>query len=299
MRFPPTLGPGARVALVAPAGPLRAPDELSASIANAESLGWEAVPGLHALRRHGYLAGSDDERLTDLNEALQDDGIDGIWCVRGGYGSMRLLAGADYEAMRRRPRAMIGFSDITALHTAFGRHSDVVTFHGPTARGALTDLSRDSLVRAVTRHADPCGAAPEARTLRAGRAEGRLVAGNLALLAALAGTPYAPRYENAILVIEDVGERIFRIDRMLRQLALSGALSGIAGIAFGQFTESGEPADAPADALDEVLQEAADAAGVPAIAGIPCGHVADQWTIPVGARAELDADRRELHVVMP
>jgi muramoyltetrapeptide carboxypeptidase len=296
MRFPPALGPGARVALVAPAGPLRGPDELAASIANAESLGWDAVPGLHALRRNGYLAGSDDERLLDLNDALQDDRIDGVWCVRGGYGAMRLLAGVDYDAMRRRPKTLLGFSDITALHTAFGAHSGVVTFHGPTARTELTALSRDSLVRAVTRRVDSCGVASEARTLRGGRAEGTIVAGNLALLAAVAGTPYAPRYDGAILVLEDVGERIFRIDRMLRQLALSGALSKLAGIAFGQFTEGGEPADSPADALDVVLQEAADLAGVPAIAGIPCGHVDDQWTFPIGARAELDADRCELHV---
>ena len=240
MRFPPALGPGARIALVAPAGPLHGPDELSASIANAESLGWEAVPGMHALRRSGYLAGSDDERLLDLNDALQDDRIDGIWCVRGGYGAMRLLDGVDYEAMRRRPKTLIGYSDITALHTAFGTHSGVVTFHGPTARTELTTLSRDSLVRAVAAHVDPCGVASEARTLRGGRAAGPIVAGNLALLAALAGTPYAPRYDGAILVMEDVGERTFRVDRMLRQLALSGALSGIAGIAFGQFTESGE-----------------------------------------------------------
>ena len=299
MRFPPALGPGARVALIAPAGPLRGPDELASSIANVESLGWEAIPGPHALRRTGYLAGSDGERLLDLNDALQNDRVDGIWCMRGGYGAMRLLAGVDYDAMRRRPKAMIGFSDITALHTAFGTHSDVVTFHGPTARGELTELSRESLVRAVAQQVDSCGTAREARTLRSGRAVGRLVAGNLALLAALAGTPYAPRYDDAILVIEDVGERIFRVDRMLRQLALSGALSALAGIAFGQFTESGEPPDAAPDALDAVLAEAADAAGVPAVAGIPCGHVADQWTFPVGARAALDADRRELHILQP
>jgi muramoyltetrapeptide carboxypeptidase len=299
MRFPPALGPGARVALVAPAGPLRGPDELASSIANVESLGWEAAPGLHVLRRDGYLAGSDDERLLDLNDALQDDRVDGIWCVRGGYGAMRLLAGVDYDAMRHRPKTFLGFSDITALHAAFGRHSGVVTFHGPTARSELTTLSRDSLVRAVTHGADSCGVANEARTLRGGRAEGPIVAGNLALLAALAGTPYAPRYDGAILVMEDVGERTFRIDRMLRQLVLCGALAGLAGIAFGQFTEGGEPPDASADALDTVLQEAADLAGVPAIAGIPCGHVADQWTFPLGARAELDADRRELHVVLP
>jgi muramoyltetrapeptide carboxypeptidase len=124
------------------------------------------------------------------------------------------------------------------------------------------------------------------------------VGGNLALLAALAGTPYEPSYDDAILVIEDVGEATYRIDRMLRQLALSGSLEGVAGIAFGQFTE-GTPEDDPNScALDIILQEAADLAGVPAIAGIPLGHVDDQWTLPLGARAELDADRRELHVLL-
>lgn len=298
MRLPPPLAPGARVALVAPAGPLRGPDELTASIAHAESLGWEPVAGLHALRRDGYLAGSDAERLLDLNAALQDDRIDGIWCVRGGYGAMRLLEEVDYDAMRRRPKALLGYSDITALHAAFAVRSGVCTYHGPTARATLTEFSRDSLVRAVIAQRDSCGAAPESRTLREGRATGRLVGGNLALLAALAGTPFEPNYDDAILVIEDVGEQTYRIDRMLRQLALNGALDGVAGIAFGQFTEGTPHDDANSCALDRILREAADLAGVPAVAGIPLGHVDDQWTLPLGARAELDADRRELHVLL-
>jgi muramoyltetrapeptide carboxypeptidase len=298
MRLPSALSAGARVALIAPAGPLRGPDELETSVAQARSLGWEPEPGPHVLRRDGYLAGSDAERLLDLNAALQDDRVDGVWCVRGGYGAMRLLAGVDYDAMRRRPKTLIGYSDITALHAAFATHSGVVTFHGPTARGALTDFSRDSLTRAVTAGVDSCGTAGGARTLRGGRASGRLVGGNLALLAALAGTPYAPSYEGAILVVEDVGEPTYRIDRMLRQLALSGALGRVAGIAFGHFTECGADSDSDTTArgLNAVLREAADLAAVPTIAGIPLGHVADQWTIPLGARAELDADRCELHV---
>jgi muramoyltetrapeptide carboxypeptidase len=298
MRLPPALSAGARVALVAPAGPLRGPDELEASVAHAESLGWEPVAGLHVLRRDGYLAGSDAERLFDLNAALQHDRIDGIWCARGGYGAMRLLAGIDYDAMRRRPKTLLGYSDITALHAAFATRSSVVTFHGPTARGTLTDFSRDSLVRAVTARVDSCGVAAGARTLRGGRASGRLVGGNLALLAALAGTPYAPSYDGAILVVEDVGEPTYRVDRMLRQLLLGGALARVAGIAFGHFTECAAAADSDAAArgLDAVLRETADLAGVPAVAGVPLGHIADQWTIPLGARAELDADRCELHV---
>jgi muramoyltetrapeptide carboxypeptidase len=296
MRLPPALAPGARVALVAPAGPLRGPDELITAIAQAESLGWDAVPALHVQRRDGYLAGSDAERLTDLNAALQDDRIDGIWCVRGGYGAMRLLRDVDYDAMRRRPKPLIGYSDITALHAAFGVRSKVITLHGPTARSVLSPVSRDSLVRASVAQRDSCGVAPGARTLREGRAEGRLVGGNLSLLAALAGTPYAPDYDGAILVVEDVGEPVYRIDRMLRQLELGGALANLAGIAFGHFTEVRDGDDSHARGLDVVLGEVADATGIPTIAGIPLGHIADQWTIPLGARAELDADRCELRV---
>ena len=298
MPLPPPLAPGARVALVAPAGPLRNADELTVSIANARALGWEPVPGAHVLSRHGYLAGTDAERLADLNAALRDDTIDGLWFVRGGYGSMRLLAGVDYDALCRRPKTLLGYSDLTALHAAIGARAGLVTFHGPTARSKLTDFTRRSLERAVVAQGDPCGRAPHARVLRAGRAAGRLVGGNLALLAALAGTPYAPDYRGAILVIEDVGEPTYRIDRMLTQLAFAGVLGAVAGIAFGQFTEGTAPHDTASRPLDDVLCEAAAVVGVPAIAGVPLGHVDDQWTIPLGARAELDADACSLRVLV-
>jgi muramoyltetrapeptide carboxypeptidase len=297
MRLPPPLSAGARVALVAPAGPLRDEQELQAAITHARSLGWEPLPAPHALSRHGYLAGTDEQRAHDFNAALRDDRVDGIWCLRGGYGAMRILSALDYDALRRNPRPLLGYSDITALHCAVNVRCAVVSYHAPTARGALTDFSRDSLVRAVVEQVDPCGRAVLARVLRGGRATGPLVGGNLALLAALSGTPYAPDYDGAILVLEDVGETTYRIDRMLQQLRLAGALDRVAGIAFGQFTEGPDAIDSPTCPLDEVLREAADAAGVPAMAGIPLGHVGDQWTIPLGARAELDADARTLHVL--
>jgi muramoyltetrapeptide carboxypeptidase len=296
--LPPPLAPGARVALIAPAGPLKNPGELAASITHARALGWEPVAGKHALGRYGYLAGTDAERLDDLNTALRDDAIDAVWCLRGGYGVMRLLDDIDYDALRRRPRTILGYSDITALHAAIGLRSALVTYHGPTARGALSTFSRDSLERAIVAQEDSCGIAIGARTLRGGRAEGRLVGGNLALLTALAGTPYAPDYRGAILVLEDVGEATYRIDRMLTQLRLAGVLSQLAGIAFGHFTEATAPHDAASRPLDDVLREAADAAGVPAVAGIPIGHIDEQWTIPLGARAALDADAATLTVLL-
>lgn len=296
MRLPPLLAPGARVALVAPAGPLRGAEELETSVANARSLGWEPLPGPNVLARHGYLGGTDAERLQDLNAALADDAVDAVWCVRGGFGAMRLLPHVDWASLNRRPRALIGFSDVTALHAAASTRCELITYHAPTARSTLTEFSRSSLVRAVVEGRDPCGRAGAARTVRAGRAHGRLVGGNLALLAALAGTPYAPDYRGALLVLEDVGEPAYRIDRMLTQLRMSGALAQITGLVVGHFTESAPGHDLSSEALDTLVGEAADVAGVPAIAGVPVGHIDDQWTIPLGAAAQLDAEALTLTV---
>ncbi|HEU4565533.1 MAG TPA: LD-carboxypeptidase [Gemmatimonadaceae bacterium] len=294
---PPRLAPGARVALVCPAGPLHSPLELARAEESARSFGWEPVPGEHVLARDGYLAGSDAERAADLDRALRDPRIDGVWCVRGGYGAMRLLDALDWDALARRPRALLGYSDITALHAAIRARCDLISFHAPTARSTLTPFTRRSLERAVIHGEDPCGAAPDARVLRGGRAVGRLEGGNLALITALVGTPYAARLDDAILVLEDVSEPVYRIDRMLRHLMLSGALARVRAIVFGAFTDRGEETEGTRP-LDDVLREAADAAGVPCIAGAPVGHIDDQWTLPLGALAELDADRRTLTVLV-
>lgn len=286
---PPPLSAGAHVALVAPAGPLSAAD-LARAEHNVRSLGWEPVVGAHALAHADYFAGTDAERLADLNAALADPGVDAVWCLRGGYGAMRLLDGIDYDALRRQPRTILGFSDVTALHLACAaRVPGLTTFHGPTARGALGDFSRRSLEHAVgARRGEPCGAAPEARALRAGRATGRLAGGNLALLAALAGTSYAPRFDGAVVVLEDVNEPVYRVDRMLRQLLMAGAFAGCRALLFGHCTHCPEPCeDDGRRTLDAVVAEAAELLDVPAVVGVPVGHIDAQWTLPLGAHAEV------------
>ncbi|HEY2376975.1 MAG TPA: LD-carboxypeptidase [Gemmatimonadaceae bacterium] len=299
MRRPPAPCAGARVALVAPAGPLRGEADLERAQNNARAFGWVPVVGAHVLARDGYLAGADADRLADLNTALTDDAIDAVWCVRGGYGAMRILDHVDYAAMRRRPKPIVGYSDVTALHSAMSTRCEVVTFHGPTARASLTTFSRASLEQALSGN-DSCGVATNATTLHEGRTRGRLVGGNLALLCALSGTSYAPDYRDAILVVEDVNEAVYRIDRMLTQLRLGGHLAGCRGLVFGQFTDI--PTDSPeenlgARTLDNVLGEIATQLKVPCISGAPVGHVADQWTIPLGAEAELDANERTLRIL--
>ena len=296
----PTVAPGSRVALVAPAGPLSLPGDIDRALANAKRLGWEPVVGEHAREKQHYFAGHDDERLSDLNDALRDDDIDAVWCLRGGYGAMRLLEGLDYAALRRRPKALIGYSDITAFHCAIATRCGLASIHGPTARSTLTPFSERSLRAAVLRNENPCGVAPQAKTIVGGKARGHLVGGNLALLVALHGTPYQPRYEGAILVLEDVNEAPYRIERMLLQLRLSGVLQSCAAIAYGSFTNTGEKDTSLGGSrtLDAVLREAADITGVPTLSNIPMGHIDDQWSIPLGLEAELDADAKSITVIM-
>lgn len=290
------LSPGARVTLLAPAGPLRDNSELERAMNNARILGWEPTAAPHAMARTGYFAGEDAVRAADLDAALRDPRVDGIWCLRGGYGAMRILEQVDFSVLRAAPKAVLGFSDITVIHAAIGARAGIVSYHGPTARHAMTPFSRDSMERALMQRRDPCGEAPEARVVRAGRAEGRLAGGNLALLAALCGTPYFPNLDGAILVLEDVNEAVYRVDRMLRQLLLAGALRGVRGIAFGHCTHCAEESDDGARKLDEVVGEIATALNVPCLTGIPVGHIDDQWTIPLGAMAELDTEARRLTV---
>ena len=295
-RAPPPLAAGARVALVAPAGPLRGPEDIERAIANVRALGWEPVVSRHALARAGYFAGDDEARAADLNDALRDRRIDGVWSLRGGYGAMRVLDRIDWSALRGQAKPILGYSDVTALHGAIARQAGIVSYHAPTARTPLSPFSRASLERAVMRGEDSCGIAEGARVLRPGRARGRLEGGNLAVLAALVGTPYLPPLDGAMLVLEDVNEAVYRIDRMLAQLRLSGALHGVRAIIFGDCTNCPEEADDGARTLDDVLLELADWLRVPCLAGVPIGHVGEQWTVPLGAIAELDAGARRVAV---
>ena len=289
---PPRLGPGARVALVAPAGPLRDEGDLERAVSNVRSFGWEAVPGRAVMQRDGYFAGPDAARAADLNRALEDKTIDAIWFLRGGYGCTRILSEINYEAIKRRPIALIGYSDITAIHSAVSLRCNLITYHGPTARAVLSQFTRESFKRAVVDGSDPCGSAIDARVIRPGSASGRLQGGNLAVLASLAGTPFAQSFDGAILLLEDVNEAVYRVDRMLLQLLLSGALNGCRAIVFGHCTDCPEerPDIGGARTIDAVLAEVANRLKVPCVSGVPLGHIDDQWTIPHGAIGQLDAN---------
>lgn len=297
---PPALRPGSRVALVAAAGPV--PEGgVERAVARVRALGWEPVPGEHCRRRAGYLAGTDAQRAADLNAALRDPSVDAVWMLRGGYGVMRILDDVDWRALRERPKALVGFSDNTALHLGALR-AGVVSFHGPHPHTeAFPDFARDALLRVVASR-EAAGALPVAaetavETVSGGVAEGRLAGGNLSLVAALLGTPYAAAAEGAILFLEEVGEHAYRLDRLLAQLRLAGVLSNVAGVAVGRVTETPDVRGAPR--AEEVLRDLLRGLGVPVALGFPFGHVDDNWTLPLGVRARLDAGAGTLSLLEP
>ncbi len=295
LHVPPLLARGARVALISPSGPLNGPHELERAISTAESLGWETQVGTHALARTGYFAGDDAQRGDDLLAALCNDSIDGIWCLRGGYGSARLLPRLSTALLQAHPKTLLGFSDITALHAAW-QQAGLVSYHGPTARSPLSSFSRESLVRALQDGVDSAGHASAARVIRGGVATGRLAGGNLALVASLCGTPWAVDFRDAIVVLEDVNEATYRLDRMLTQLRLAGAFDGCRGIMFGHCTDCPDITEDGRRTLESIVTELADALQVPTLLGVPVGHISDQWTLPFGATATLQADLRTLTV---
>lgn len=297
--WPPPVKQNARVALVSPSGPIRAPGDIEIAEQNAADIGWVPVTAANAGKKSAYFAGIDSDRAVDLNLALRDQTIDALWCIRGGYGAMRILDELDYGAFSRKPKALIGYSDITALHAAIASRCEVVSFHGPTARGKHSIFSRSSFVRAVVEQQDSCGTWPAARIIRPGRARARLAGGNLALVASLIGTPYEIDFDDAILVIEDVNEAVYRIDRMMQQLLMSGSLDNCSAIAAGDFTLPADDSDAADRSVDEVFSEIAERLGIPCVSGLPIGHIEDQWTIPLGADAHLDAAARTLNVITP
>ncbi len=268
--------------------------------------------GTNAYSRHGYFAGTDDERLADLNGALQDPSIDAIWCIRGGYGTVRLLDRVDYGAMAAHPKPLIGFSDMTALLNAVTRLTGVVTFHGPVARAGMPAFSRSHFERVLTQAKAPgrLGRLPQPAdvlvpqenrivTLAGGNAEGPLAGGNLTLLQCLIGTPYFPELAGAILFLEDVGEDLYRVDRMLAHLRLTGALRRLSGVLVGRFTELKRTQADGALGFDEVLANYLAPLGIPVAYGFPVGHIAAQWTLPLGAQARLDADAGEVELLEP
>jgi muramoyltetrapeptide carboxypeptidase len=309
---PPRLARGSRIALVAPSGPLLERDDLIRAETLCRALDYEPVLGAHAGGHYGYFSGTDEERLADLNNAFRDPSIDAVWCLRGGYGVTRILDGVDFEALARRPRPVIGYSDITALLAGVTRRAGLVAFHAPTARAEMPLFTRLHFSLVLTAP-EPAGEleplppppdilVPHANrivTIREGVAEGPLAGGNLTLLQCLIGTPYFPDLDGALLFLEDTNEDLYRIDRMLAHLRMVGALARLRGVLVGRFTELKRQMNDGAMGVDEVLAHYLRPLEVPVAYGFPIGHIDAQWTMPLGVRARFDAGAGSLALLEP
>lgn len=305
---PARLQPGDTVGIVAPASPPPDPRAVDRAVSQVERLGFKPKLGRHARDRAGYLAGSDRHRASDLMRMFVDPRVRGIICLRGGYGTARLLDRLDHGLIREHPKVLAGYSDITSLHCALATRAGLVSFHSPMLNEGLggeafPSFSTKSFLRTVS-CAEPAGSIcagyrrKTIKCLRGGVVEGRLLGGNLSILVTTIGTSFLPAFRNRILFFEDIGEEPYRLDRLLTHLLNAGLLQQVAGVAVGCNRDcedrtrkrAGEYRQSSADVLEERLRSL----GVPVVTGLPFGHQPLNATLPVGVRARLDANRGDL-----
>lgn len=299
---------GDTIGIIAPASAPPDPKAVDRAVAAVERFGFKPKLAKNARARLGFLAGTDRERATDLMTMFTDKKVKAIICLRGGYGTSRILDRLDYAAIRRNPKILSGYSDITSLHGALIKKSGLVCIHAPMLNGELADpktpkFTRDSFFRTVM-EAKPSGSICQGyggdtiSVLRSGVAEGRLIGGNLSLVSTSLGTPFAPSFKGKILFLEDVGEKPYRLDRMLTHLLNAGVFSQVAGVAVGVNEDCHDPDAKPGgeyrQSSTDVLKERLSLLRVPVVTGLPFGHGELNATIPVGVRARLDGKRGDL-----
>lgn len=297
---------------VAPAGELDRERMLRAA-RRLEERGYRVKMRDDLFAQEGYLAGSDERRREELMQAFLDPEVDAVFPGTGGYGTMRILDRLDYQAIRRHPKILIGFSDISGLHLAINRHAGLVTYHTPSpmyglgSEEGMEPFTEQSFFQAIT-NADCNGyvievpeEAPQPVAIGRGKARGRLTGGNLSLISALEGTPFAIDTRDAILMIEDTREAPYRIDRMLRQLQLAGKLATIRGAVLGQFTRNYSREDQitedPRYSIEGVLRQYFEPLGVPVLMNFPVGHHPMNASLPMGGEVEVNARRGTLRIL--
>jgi len=299
LKFGDTLG------LIAPASNTTE-ENVQKSIKKLVELGFKVREGKSLYKRHGFLAGDDQTRAQDINEMFADPEVDGIICIRGGTGAPRILELLDYDVIKKNPKVFIGYSDITVLHIAFNQICNLVTFHGPMVSSNMIDdfddYSKEGLFRLIMdpdaygKLENPEG--EEIVTINGGIGIGQLAGGCLALVCSTLGTPYEIDTKGKILVLEDLGEEPYKVDRMLNQLRLAGKLQEANGIILGTFEDSA-PKGGYQDSqpMEEVFDDHLKRLGVPAIYNLRIGHCKPVMTIPLGVYARLDADKKEVHLL--
>lgn len=297
--LPKRLQPGDTVGLVAPAGIIYDESEFNRMQRELADLGLQTVFGNHVKDRHGYFAGTDQDRASDLNTMFEDPDIDGIMAVRGGWGCARILPYLDFQMIANNPKVYCGFSDNTTLHHALMAFSNLQTFHGPNGNSDWTDLTKQSFEAVIMNgEAEKYESVSDVKTLRPGNVQGKLLGGNLSILATTLGTRYQANYDGALLFVEDIGEDTYKVDRMLTHLDQAGVLNQISGLIFGKCTDCSAGTE-PTFSLMEVMDHYLSRYDIPAIYNADIGHEPDNFTIPVGAMAELDADAGLVKLLQP
>lgn len=297
MNMPKGLADGDTVGIVAPAGPLRR-GSYSAIEQALNTMGFSVKFGASCKSRYrGYLSATDQVRADDVNRMFADDGVDGIICMRGGYGTPRLLDLIDYPLIEKHPKVFVGFSDITALHGAINQNSKLVTFHGPMAYNvpAWDQFTKETFISAVNivdtydLHNPP---GEEILTITEGMGEGKLVGGNLSLITAMMGTDYELDTKDKILFIEEIGEPIYKIDKMLTQLLMAGKLEHCSGIVFGDFHNCQKEHYDDFD-LMELIKDRVGALEIPCVCNVKSGHCMPMITLPLGMTCALHANKSD------
>ena len=304
MLKPKPLRRGDTIGLVGISGALRDADVKYPKMMEAiDALGYKVIEADSCRQFYGYLSGTDEARARGLNQMFADDRVDAVVCMRGGYGVARMLDRVDFDVIRANPKILLGYSDITALHTAIHQKVGMVTFHGPmpsTCWPKFDDFTRDSMLRALT-STRPLGVLknPEGKEpvcVVPGTCEGTLVGGNLTLIASACGTPYALDVKDKVLLLEDIGEKYYRIDSMLTQLRQAGMFEQCAGVVLGGFTECTVEYPKYTFALEDIIRDIIVPAGKPVLANMAIGHMDTKITVPLGVQCRLDATNRTLEI---
>ncbi len=299
--------------IVAPASATFQSVDVTIARESLEALGLKVKVGEHVLSRHGYLSGRDKDRAADINRFFKDDDIRAVLPIRGGWGSSRVLPHLDFDEIRRNPKIVLGYSDITALHLAIHAKTGLITFHGPNGLGRWDTWSVEYVKRVLFNAEAVTFENPKAladrnsltqtenrvQTITSGTARGRLIGGNLTVMTTILGSPYVPSTEGAILFLEDVGEDLYRVDRMFTQLKLAGILDRIRGFVFGTCAECGPGEGFASLTLEEIFADHIKPLRVPAWFGAMIGHQTPQWTLPVGADVEVDATAGTIKLLSP
>lgn len=305
---PPRLNYGDTIGIIAPASAPPDPKAIDRSVEALERLGFKTKLAANVRKRWGFLAGSDRERAGDLMKMFMDRKVNAIICIRGGYGTARLLPLLDYDKIRANAKAFVGYSDITSLHCAFLVRANLISFHGPMLnsdfiKDDLPQFTLQSFLRTLMDR-EPAGSMRgESKTegisiLHGGRATGQLIGGNLSVLCAALATPYQPNFKNRILFLEDLDEVPYRFDRMLTHLLNTGLLQQVAGIAIGTNKDCIDPKAKECkeyrQTMEDVFKERLAPLKVPVVLGLPFGHVPLNATLPIGVRATLEGSKGDL-----